>query len=123
MERRGSGLKKIVNETQKLPGYTDALRPVFTSTSASFRVTIWNVNYGSDQVSDQVSDQDDQDVFAKILRYCAQERSKKEICEHFGYNNLTYFTRKFLAPLLDAGSLRLTIPETPNSRNQKYIAV
>jgi len=47
MERRGSGLKKIVSETQKLPGYTDAIRPVFTSTSSSFRVTIWNVNYGN----------------------------------------------------------------------------
>jgi len=47
MERRGSGLKKIVNETSKLPGYTDALRPMFISTGTSFRVTIWNMNYGS----------------------------------------------------------------------------
>jgi len=48
MERRGSGLKKIVNETRQLPGYSDDLRPAFTSTNSSFRVTIWNVNYGSD---------------------------------------------------------------------------
>jgi len=33
MERRGSGLKKIVNEMSKLPGYSDTLRPVFTSTA------------------------------------------------------------------------------------------
>jgi ATP-dependent DNA helicase RecG len=33
MERRGSGLKKIVNETKKLPGYTDAFRPEFRSTA------------------------------------------------------------------------------------------
>ena len=124
MERRGSGLKKIVNETKLLPGYTDAMLPVFRSTDDDFSVLLKNVNYGSDQVSDQDSDQvSDQDISAAILGYCARERSKKEVCDHFGYSNLTYFTRKFLTPLLDAGSLRLTIPDKPNSRNQKYIAV
>ena len=29
MERRGSGLKKIFSETEKLPGYTEELRPFF----------------------------------------------------------------------------------------------
>ena len=126
MERRGSGLKKIVSETSKLPGYTEALRPVFISTGTSFRVTIWNMNYGSDQPSDQATDQPSnpaaQDIYAAILSYCMQERSKKEICDHFGYNNLTHFTRKFLGPMLEDGALRLTIPETPNHMNQKYIA-
>ena len=44
MERRGSGLKKIINETENLPGYTDELRPKFHS-DTSFRVVIMNVNY------------------------------------------------------------------------------
>jgi len=44
MERRGSGLKKIVNETKNLPGYKDDLKPRFHS-DTSFRVTIYNVNY------------------------------------------------------------------------------
>jgi len=47
MERRGSGLKKIVNETKKLPGYTDDLKPKFYS-DASFRVVIFNANYNAD---------------------------------------------------------------------------
>ena len=46
MERRGSGLKRIVNETSKLPGYSDDLQPIFSSSGSSFRVTIWNMNYG-----------------------------------------------------------------------------
>ena len=45
MERRGSGLRKIVNETAKLPGYTEEYRPVFHSTPTSFTVVIKNVNY------------------------------------------------------------------------------
>ena len=44
MERRGSGLRKIVSETEKLPGYTEALRPEFHATAADFRVVLWNVN-------------------------------------------------------------------------------
>lgn len=49
MERRGSGLKKIVNETSKLPGYSDELKPEFYS-DTSFRVVIKNVNYNPTEV-------------------------------------------------------------------------
>jgi len=42
-----SGLKKIVNETKLLPGYTDAMVPVFRSTDDDFSVVLKNVNYGS----------------------------------------------------------------------------
>jgi predicted HTH transcriptional regulator len=48
MERRGSGLKKILNETKNLPGFRDDLTPQFYS-DTSFRVTIYNVNYSDGQ--------------------------------------------------------------------------
>jgi len=48
MERRGSGLKKIVNETKKLPGYDETRRPSFYSTDTFFCVVIPNMNYGRD---------------------------------------------------------------------------
>jgi ATP-dependent DNA helicase RecG len=60
MERRGSGLKKIVSETKKLPGYSELFRPEFFSTVSSFTVVLKNVNYASDQVSDQVDQVSDQ---------------------------------------------------------------
>jgi ATP-dependent DNA helicase RecG len=47
MERRGSGLKKILNETKNLPGYTDDLKPKFRS-DTSFRVIIYNINHNTD---------------------------------------------------------------------------
>lgn len=51
----------------------------------------------TDLVTDQDSDQDgDQDMVARILSFCVVERSKKEICKHFGYANLTYFTKNYL---------------------------
>lgn len=114
MECRGSGLMKIINETAKLPGYNDSLKPEFYSTPTSFTVIIKNVNYINDQDSDQ-------DIAIKILEFCSSEKAKKEICEYLGYNNLTYSIRKYLKPLVETGKLKLTIPDKPTSKNQKYV--
>lgn len=130
MERRGSGLRKIVSETEKLPGYTEQLKPEFFSTPSDFRVVLKNVNYYTnatilvtDQDSDQVSDQDrSKDISTRILKFCQTEKSKQEICSHLGYRNLTFFTRKYLVPLIQSGQLRMTLPDKPRSRNQKYVA-
>lgn len=78
-------------------------------------VTSDQVNLVTDQVSDQ-------DIDTKILSFCQKAHSKKEICSYLGYKNLTYFTKKYLIPLLDSGKLVMTIPDKPNSRNQKYVA-
>ena len=76
----------------------------------------------SDQVGDHDTDQvDDHDIAARILSFCSIPRTKKEICEHLGYNNLTYFTRSYLMPLIESGKIKMTIPDKPKSRNQKYI--
>jgi ATP-dependent DNA helicase RecG len=132
MERRGSGLKKIVMETKKLPGFKDKFMPDFFSSDSSFTVIMKNINYlshtnlVSSQDSDQVGNQDtDQDAAVNlekmILDFCSSPRRKKEICQHFGYVNLTHFTRKHLTPLLESGRLKLTLPDRPTSKNQKYV--
>jgi ATP-dependent DNA helicase RecG len=51
MERRGSGLEKIINETKKLPGYSNRFMPEFYSTVSSFTVVLKNVNYTDTQDS------------------------------------------------------------------------
>ena len=56
MERRGSGLKKIVNETSKLPGYSKELKPEFYSTGSSFSVILKNVNYKTDGINGGIND-------------------------------------------------------------------
>lgn len=85
-------------------------------------------NLVTDQVTDQVNIygngiEKEQDVLQHILDFCQIERSKKEICEYMGYRNRTFFTRKYLFPLIREGKLQMTQPDKPNSRNQKYIAV
>lgn len=92
------------------------------------KVGPYQVNLVSDQVSDQVSTKNDiitkeADDFECILIFCREEKSKKEICEFMGYHNRTFFTRKYLAPLIQRGELKMTQPDKPNSRNQKYFTV
>lgn len=122
MERRGSGLKKIIDETAKLPGYTEKLKPEFRSTLSEFHVIMKNVNY-IETKSSLTKDSPQENIFDKILEFCVIPKSRKEICEHLGYKNLTYFSRHFLKPLIDQGKLKLTIPDKPNSKMQKYVSI
>ena len=55
MEKRGSGLTRICNETKALEGYTDELKPMFKSTPTQFQTIIFasptDINVG-DHVGD-----------------------------------------------------------------------
>ncbi|MDO4664097.1 MAG: AAA family ATPase, partial [Erysipelotrichaceae bacterium] len=62
-------------------------------------------------------------IYAAILEFCVEPRSKVEILEYCGYKNARKFTQNYLWPLLDEGKLKMTLPDKPTSRNQKYIAV
>lgn len=58
-----------------------------------------------------------------ILAFCVEPLSKAEIAEHCGYKSTKNFTQKYLRPLLDSGMLKMTLPDKPKSKNQKYIAI
>ena len=45
MEKRGSGLKRICNETKALESYKDDRRPVFKSSPSQFMTIIYSVDY------------------------------------------------------------------------------
>lgn len=51
MEKRGSGLKKIVDATSLLPTYKEDKMPYFRSNREEFRTIIPNVNYGMDRAA------------------------------------------------------------------------
>ena len=119
MERRGSGLKKIISETEKLPGYTEQLKPEFFSNATDFRVVLKNVNYNLVPCTHQ--DNHQVTIPEQILSFCTLPRSKKEIAEFCGYRDLRNFTLHYINPLLETGQLVMTIPEKPKSRNQRYV--
>ena len=55
MEKRGSGLTRICNETKALEGYKDELRPRFKSTPTQFQTTIF-ASSGTPNVGDHDGD-------------------------------------------------------------------
>jgi ATP-dependent DNA helicase RecG len=128
IERRGSGLKKIRDATANLYGYTDDFAPEFRSTATEFHVILKNMNYDlrTDlrSASTQVSTQDEQDGrLTSLLEFCAVPRTREEMQRYYGIATREYFRKNILKPLLDSGKLTMTIPDKPNSRNQRYVTV
>lgn len=70
----------------------------------------------TDQVNDQVSDQ------VKSLMECIKgdELSAAQLMEQLGLSHRPTFRKNYLHPALDSGLIEMTLPDKPNSRNQKY---
>lgn len=63
---------------------------------------------------------DEQDLKKAIVEYCKEPRSSKEIVEYFDFANRLYLKRHYLDGMLKDGQLKMTIPDKPSSKNQKY---
>ena len=58
----------------------------------------------------------------KILEFCKEPpRTTKEIMLYLGLRDRRNFYLKYMRPLLDSERLKMTIPDKPNTKNQKYI--
>lgn len=122
VERRGSGLKKIKDETANLYGYTDEFAPRFVSNQSEFHVILKNMNYGN-LVGDLEGTHQDthQDRIESLLEFCATPKTRDEMQQFVGLVDRGHFRKTILNPLLESGQLKMTIPNKPNSRNQKYV--
>jgi len=58
----------------------------------------------------------------KIISYCTTPKGIRELAEYLGYKEKKS-VRKYLKPLFEQGRIVMTIPDKPNSRNQKYVSV
>lgn len=57
---------------------------------------------------------------ANIIEFCKTPRTRKEIAEYLGLSSVTYAINKHVKPLVDNGQIKLSIPDSPSSPNQKY---
>ena len=136
MEKRGSGLKRICNETKALDGYKDELKPVFRSTSSQFMTTIYSMG------SEPKNQQDEQyqngiklglsweqvgtkiglgwDEVAKLFIALQKPKSMAELKELYQWSNTTKFRAKYISPLIEAQFVGMTLPNKPTSPNQRY---
>lgn len=120
----GSGMRNTYKYTQLYSGGTpefiedDVFRTIIPLTPIAVE-KVGPHNTAHDKTHDATHDK----THDKILAFCMTPHSKAEIAEHCGYKNTKNFTNRYLRPLLDTGSLKMTLPDKPKSKNQKYITV
>jgi ATP-dependent DNA helicase RecG len=112
-ENRYSGIPTIRDEMAKykLP------EPIFESRRGNFVVTLRN-NFSAHPQDVSSHDGENTREFI-LLHFCKTPRSREEIAQYFGKTQY-YAMRVFVSPLLASGELKMTIPDKPKSRLQKY---
>ena len=134
MEKRGSGLKKICNETKNLITYKEERKPVFKSTATQFMTIIYSMGYEPtnqqnerpwtklgpswDQVGIKVGLSWDE--VKKLFIALKESKSMSELKDLYGWSNTTKFKVKFVSPLIEAQYVGMTFPDKPTSPNQRY---
>lgn len=57
-----------------------------------------------------------------LIDFCHTPRNRKEICEFLGVKSVSYAMKRYIQPLIESGEIKLTMPDTPKSPNQKYFS-
>lgn len=76
-----------------------------------------------DQAESQAGNQTNHAEEHNLLVFCSIPRTRNEIMQYLGLTSRRNFRERYLLPLLKENKLRMTIPDKPNSPNQKYVAV
>jgi len=138
MEKRGSGLKRICKETKELETYKEGRIPVFRSSTSQFMTIIYSMEYdpvvarrssSKAQVATKLSPSGHQ-VVAKLspsipkiketLQKMTEPMSAKDMRFLCGQKDHSHFKRNVIDPLVTAGLIAMTHPDSPKSPKQKY---
>ena len=55
-----------------------------------------------------------------LLAFLETPRSRKELVGYMGLSSSVYAIQTYVMPLVERGLVRMTIPEKPSSRNQRF---
>ena len=117
----GSGMRNSYKYTKLYSGgepiFTEA--DVFTTViplSEAATATVGSTTQDPHQVAPQDVDQ----RLVELTEFCSMPRSKREMMDYIGLTDSKNFRERYLVPLLGAGKVEMTIPDKPNSKNQKY---
>lgn len=132
-ERTGRGVPKITEvygkETYEFRENSIAVSIPFTRvqleemTSDETKMTLDKVKMTPDEVKmtlDKVAGRKNSDE--RILEFCITPKGILEIAEFLGLKEKKS-ARRHVKPLVEQGRLAMTLPDRPNSKNQKYITI
>ena len=60
------------------------------------------------------------DTLNDIIEFCSTPRSLSEIMTHVGLKHRYNVKHRYIDPLIEGGFIEMTVPEKPNSKDQKY---
>ena len=115
----GEGVDRIYRDMAQA-GLPD---PEYRQADFMLYATLKNKNWGKDDKSWPVTPESSSvdSVQEKILAFCAEPKSRKEIMEFVGVSRRATFYENYLLPLLLSEKLVMTLPDKPNSPKQKYV--
>lgn len=107
-ENRYSGIPTIRKEfaDAKLPA------PHFSVVHGEFKITMKNGYYADPQKGPSGP--------AALVDFCTKPRSRSEIIAFTGKSR-NYTMSRLVAPLLESGKLKMTLPEKPKSSKQRFV--
>ena len=109
-ENRYSGIPTIKKEIEKY----NLQEPEFLDERGNFIVRFYKTVKSVDE-DIELSEEID-----NLLLFCRTPRTRKEICDYLGLSSVTYAIQTHIMPLVDAGKIKLSIPEKPKSPKQLY---
>ena len=116
-ENRYSGIPTIryAMKKQGLP------EPVFSNARGTFRVVLYNSK--TEELQAPSADIAKPIVEDKkgLLDFCRTPRTRAEIVEYLGFSSAQYALRRYLNPLVRAGLIQMTKPESPRCKDQQFV--
>ena len=118
IENRHSGIPTMKREMLKygLP------EPEFYEEKDSFKVVFRNNSTRNEMYNVEQSDTQS-DTQIKVLQFCVDSKSAKEIREYLKISSKSYVAYKIIKPLIATGKLDYVNKKSVNAKNQKYITI
>lgn len=109
-ENRYSGIPTIKKEIEKY----NLQEPEFLDERGNFIVRFYKT------VKSINEDVELGETIKNLLLFCKTPRTRQEICEYLGLSSVTYAIQTHVMPLVEAGKIKLSIPDKPKSPKQLY---
>ena len=106
-ENRFSGIPTVLAELKR----ANMPSPIFIDKRGVFKVVFYKK---------AAFQNEDTDLVKEIIKYCRTPRSREELAEKFEFQTPSYFIKSFIQPLILNGKIRMTLPDKPKSKFQKY---
>ena len=112
-ENRYSGIPTIYYEMKRMR----LCKPEFTNRRGAFTVTLKNGVLNEYEQNDCAAEK--MSTTDSLIDFCKTPRTRAELAEFLGKTQY-YVMSKIVMPLVESGEMKMTLPDKPKSKDQKY---